>query len=130
MGKVGRRHFIRLAWLAIAAMAVFVWNKLTLNHLEMGKPKKRIFPFNKNKSVTFVGNYIIVNHEDVTKVLSSHCTHLGCTINQTENSRLVCPCHGSEYDLNGTVLKGPAYKNLKTIPSKIVADGTKIEIEG
>ena len=130
MEKVGRRNFIRLVWLAIIAMVAFAWNKLTLNHLEMDAQKKRILPFNKNKTVAFAGSYIIINQHDTTKVLSSHCTHLGCTINQTENGRLVCPCHGSEYDLNGTVLKGPAYKNLETIPSKIIADGTKIEIEG
>lgn len=130
MVKVGRRNFIQLAWLAIIAMMVFVWDKLTLNHLDLEKQKKRVFPFNKNKTVAFVGNYIIINQSEKTKVLSSHCTHLGCTINQTENNRLVCPCHGSEYDLNGNVLKGPAYKSLETIPSKIIADGTKIEIEG
>lgn len=130
MVKVGRRNFIQLAWLAIIAMMVFVWDKLTLNHLDLEKQKKRIFPFNKNKTVAFAGNYIIINQDEKTKVLSSHCTHLGCTINQTENNRLVCPCHGSEYDLNGNVLKGPAYRSLETIPSKIIADGTKIEIEG
>ena len=130
MEKEGRRNFIRLAWLAIIALVVLMWNKLTQNHLELEKQKKLIFPFNKNKAITFVGNYVIINREEKTKVLSSHCTHLGCTINQTENGRLICPCHGSEYDLNGNVVKGPAYKSLETLPSKIIADGTKIEIEG
>ena len=44
--------------------------------------------------------------------------------------RLVCPCHGSEYDLDGNVVKGPAWKNLEIIPSKITSDGTHIEING
>lgn len=93
------------------------------------KQKNNVLPFNRNKTVSFVENYIIINHEETTTVLSAHCTHLGCKINQTEKDRLVCPCHGSEYDLNGNVIKGPAYKSLELISSKITSDGTHIEIE-
>ena len=35
---------------------------------------------------------------------------------------LVCPCHGSEFDLNGKVIKGPANRNLNTLPYKIEGD--------
>lgn len=130
MKKVGRRSFLRLATVGIVVLFGFIWNKLTLSLIELKKQKMRIFPFNKNKEVSFTDNYIVVNSEDSTTVLSAHCTHLGCIINQTENGRLVCPCHGSEYDLNGNVVKGPAYRNLEIIPSKITSDGTQIEIEG
>jgi len=130
MKRADRRTFLRLAVAGVVAAIGFVWNKLTLNHIELKKQKTDVFPFNKNKTVSFVENYIIINHEDSTKVLSAHCTHLGCIINQTENGRLVCPCHGSEYDLGGNVVKGPAYKKLETIPSKITSDGTHIEIKG
>ncbi len=39
--------------------------------------------------------------------LSSQCTHRGCTID-AESTRLVCPCHGSAFGRDGTVLRGPA----------------------
>jgi Rieske Fe-S protein len=55
---------------------------------------------------------------------------LGCKIDKLEGDRFVCPCHGSEYDLNGKVIKGPAYKNLETVPSRISEDGNDIIIEG
>ena len=130
MEKVGRRTFLQLGVAAIISFLFLLWNKLTLNHLQALKQKTKIFPFNKNKSISFTGNYIIVNKKENTTVLSAHCTHLGCIINQTEDGKLVCPCHGSEYDLSGKVIKGPAYKNLKIIPSEITPDGKHIEING
>ncbi len=130
MEKVGRRTFFRLAMIGIVGFFVFVWNKLILDHLEMKREKARILPFNENKQVNFAGNYLIINYNDNTTVFSAHCTHLGCMINKTEKNRLICPCHGSEFGLDGKVVKGPAYKNLEIIPSKITPDGTHIEING
>ncbi len=49
------------------------------------------------------------------------CTHLGCVPNKTDKG-WSCPCHGSEYDLSGRVLKGPAPKNLELPPYDFVAD--------
>ncbi len=128
MERVGRRTFLQLGVAGVVSLLIFLWNKLTLNHLELLKQKVHVLPFNNNKEVSFAENFIIVNKNATTTVLSAHCTHLGCVINQVENERLVCPCHGSEYDLNGKVLKGPAYKNLEVIPSEIAADGKHIKI--
>ena len=43
--------------------------------------------------------------------LSPICTHRGCTVD-VNGGRLVCPCHGSTYDREGRVLKGPAERSL------------------
>jgi glycine/D-amino acid oxidase-like deaminating enzyme/nitrite reductase/ring-hydroxylating ferredoxin subunit len=45
--------------------------------------------------------------------VSLRCTHLGCLLrfNSAETS-WDCPCHGSRFDVDGTVLEGPAVKNL------------------
>lgn len=44
------------------------------------------------------------------------CTHLGCTVNwNAEQSRFICPCHGSQYDSEGRVLQGPAPRSLPII---------------
>jgi len=120
---------LKVITVGIASFFVFIWNKLTLNQIEIVEKKERLLPFNKNKQVSFFENYIVVHQDETTQVLSSHCTHLGCKINNLENGRLVCPCHGSEYDLEGKVLKGPAFKNLDKIHSKISSDGAHIEIE-
>lgn len=46
--------------------------------------------------------------------LSLVCTHLGCTVKVTSNE-LVCPCHGSVFDRQGRVLKGPARSDLQRL---------------
>ncbi len=45
--------------------------------------------------------------------LNAVCTHLGCVVpwNVAEN-KFMCPCHGSQYDSTGKVIRGPAPKSL------------------
>ncbi len=129
MPKINRRSFLQWGAAGIGFTLVFVWDKLTLRYMNMAKHRQQLFPFNKNKVVSFFNNFIVINKKKKVTVLSSHCTHLGCTINKEENGRLVCPCHGSEFDLDGNVMKGPAYQPLEKIPAKINADHTHIQIE-
>merc|ERR1711998_371345 len=41
--------------------------------------------------------------------LNAVCTHLGCVVpwNKAEN-KFMCPCHGSQYNKEGKVVRGPA----------------------
>jgi cytochrome b6-f complex iron-sulfur subunit len=39
--------------------------------------------------------------------VSATCTHLGCLL-ISNGLQFSCPCHGSEFDLNGRILVGPA----------------------
>lgn len=45
--------------------------------------------------------------------LNAVCTHLGCVVpwNPTEN-KFMCPCHGSQYNNEGKVIRGPAPRSL------------------
>jgi len=49
------------------------------------------------------------------------CTHLGCIPNRSDYGWL-CPCHGSQYDLSGRILRGPAPRNLDIPPYKFIGD--------
>ena len=53
--------------------------------------------------------------------LSPICTHLGCTV-EIEESRLACPCHGSNYDREGRVLRGPAERPLARYRAELMSD--------
>ena len=53
--------------------------------------------------------------------LSPICTHLGCTV-EIEQARLVCPCHGSTYDREGRVVRGPAEQALTSFKAELAAD--------
>ena len=57
--------------------------------------------------------------------LSLVCTHLGCTVESKENG-FTCPCHGSKYDTEGSVLNGPAQKKLNALRVEVNADGNLI----
>lgn len=125
-----RRTFLKIVVAGIVFLFVFIWNKLTLNHLKTSLSREKTFPLNKNKRVTFQDDFIIVTENNTTTTYSAHCTHLGCKIDKMENNQFVCPCHGSRYDLNGNVLKGPAYKNLEVVSSQVSEDGNNITIHG
>jgi len=58
-------------------------------------------------------------------VLSTTCTHRGCAV-ETRGEQLVCPCHGSTYDRNGAVLRGPAEQPLHKYQTRAVAGGVEI----
>lgn len=40
--------------------------------------------------------------------LSMQCTHEGCPVRPPVQGVITCPCHGSQYDLEGHVRRGPA----------------------
>jgi cytochrome b6-f complex iron-sulfur subunit len=55
--------------------------------------------------------------------VSRVCTHLGCLVKQ-EAGGFQCPCHGSRFALDGSVVKGPAPKALPWIAITRLATAT------
>lgn len=55
-------------------------------------------------------------------VLSPVCTHRQCVV-EVAGARIVCPCHGSEYDRSGQVLMGPAERPLTRYPAELNPEG-------
>lgn len=61
-------------------------------------------------------------------VFSPTCTHLGCQFTwNTANGHFECPCHGSVYALDGTVLGGPAPRRLDTLPTRMEKNELYVE---
>lgn len=52
--------------------------------------------------------------------LSKSCTHLGCSVPwDSEKKKFICPCHGSTFDIEGSVLTPPALRPLDYFPVMI-----------
>ncbi len=63
---------------------------------------------------------LLRDSEKSLRIINARCTHKGCTVKYSEkDNRLECPCHGSQYDLNGNVLRGPAPRPLTTYSGEI-----------
>ncbi len=74
----------------------------------------------------------IVRDTETLYVLSTVCTHLGCTPNWLENEgKFKCPCHGSGFYKTGINFEGPAPRPLErfrvalTDSGEILVDKTK-----
>ncbi|GAA4878079.1 FAD-dependent oxidoreductase [Kitasatospora terrestris] len=68
--------------------------------------------------VRFHGRRVAVcrDREGRLHTVGARCTHLGCTVhfNEAEQS-WDCPCHGSRFALDGTVVQGPATRPLEPL---------------
>ncbi len=67
-------------------------------------------------------------NESTVLAFSRKCTHMGCAVGAFQNGVSTCPCHGSQYDTNGKVIKGPAPNPLKTYTATV--SGTTVTIGG
>ena len=83
-----------------------------------GGPAPQAKPIAKTSDVP-VGSGVIVDDIVVTqptagvfKGFSAKCTHAGCTVNKVADGTIDCPCHGSKFNLDGSVANGPAAKPL------------------
>ena len=59
------------------------------------------------------------------------CPHLGCSYGFDDGKKhFVCPCHGSEFALDGRVLHGPATSPLSHLTWQPGPGSNEIDIEG
>jgi glucose/arabinose dehydrogenase/nitrite reductase/ring-hydroxylating ferredoxin subunit len=91
---------------------------LAKGHLE--PPKKTVDSLNADEGAIVeldgkkVAAYKTKDNDLIT--LSPVCTHRGCVVDWNELDKTWdCPCHGSRYEADGSVKKGPADKNLERI---------------
>jgi len=75
--------------------------------------------------VTLNGRTILLARDSHSSVraFESRCTHKQVTLKYDhKNRRLACPAHGSRFDLDGKVTKGPAKLDLATYPAFLRGD--------
>jgi cytochrome b6-f complex iron-sulfur subunit len=120
-----RRKFLKI--LSFGSVSLFL---STLIFLFL---KIFLFPFSTRKTIVSIDEYkineginefdkekiAIIKNKDKYLILSTVCTHLGCTVKWDNKEHIFeCPCHQSVFSHRGVVLKGPAAKNLNTLKFK------------
>jgi len=61
------------------------------------------------------------------KAFDSTCTHQGCPVTSIVGQQIVCPCHGSAFDVaTGDVVNGPATSPLT--PKKVTVTGSTLTV--
>lgn len=114
--SISRRKFVRYGGLILLAPVIYAWNELVGGEAIKAKPKAIQIPGGAiPQGFSFHDQVIIFREDDELKIFLSKCTHLGCKINREIEGKLVCACHGSSFDKNGSPLNGPAVKALKKL---------------
>ena len=129
-----RRSFLTIVWTVLGIAAVGELVAVIITFLKRGKAGKIA-----GKSVSIIeagyadsypvgsvtaniqGRFYLCRMEDGGFLaLSSKCTHLGCTVPWEEKEkRFACPCHGSSFDITGSVITTPATRPLDMYPIHI-----------
>ncbi|MGH2575835.1 MAG: ubiquinol-cytochrome c reductase iron-sulfur subunit [Ignavibacteria bacterium] len=90
----------------------------------------------KNASLANVGGSVLLDDENILirmsqtqfAALNLICRHKGCVV-ELDKTKFVCPCHGSEYELDGKVTMGPSKENLKTYETVYNSDAGTVTVK-
>jgi quinol---cytochrome c reductase iron-sulfur subunit, bacillus type len=71
----------------------------------------------------------LVKSGDRVRALHSTCTHLGCrTSYDRDTRRILCPCHGGVYDVQGNVIAGPPPAALQGLSTRVENDSVLVRL--
>lgn len=77
----------------------------------------------------YVDGIIIANAKGTFVALSKACTHQSTTINYRSNTNdFLCPNHGSQFKIDGTVQVGPAAQALTVYKTEVLNSGNSLKI--
>lgn len=130
---INRREFLNIAWLASLGFITIDLGGVTY-FFAMPRFKEGefggVFTIGKIADLPPAGsppvNYPKVklwlsNTEQGVMGLYKVCTHLGCLYNwNSQENKFICPCHGSQFQANGTYIQGPAPRSLDTFAVQLV----------
>lgn len=127
--EVERRRFLGLLGSGALGIAVLGTGVTTVRYLEpnvLYEADTR-FVVGRPEDIA-VGTVLVLTRQKVYVIrveegfyaLSSVCTHLGCvTRHEPAEEGFFCPCHGSRFQLDGSVRAGPAPQPLPRVELSI-----------
>ena len=77
------------------------------------------------------GGYLVKELAGGITVFAVNCSHLGCSVAYKVDTKIfACPCHGSQFDIEGKVTHGPAIYPLSNLGWKQGSSPTQILVQG
>ena len=122
-GCVSRREFLTLSGAAVVGVALVGCATTAVYHLPAAQGNVLVYLKDypelaqvggmiQLRIAGFPDPIILVRKEGQTYLaLSAVCTHLHCFVRPSKQF-LLCPCHGSTFDLDGHAVRGPAEEPL------------------
>ena len=133
-----RRDFLGLAatWSTLAALVLALLGIARLPRAAVLPSPSKKFRVTLPESLALGAAYVppgrsvaVVRDAAGVYAVSTVCTHLGCIVKQQADG-FHCPCHGSRFAPDGSVLRGPAPKSLPWLAVKHAGGNTFIVDEG
>ena len=122
--RPGRRGFmltLSAAWLAVMGFAKIATAGAKKVAVDISKIDK-LTKVGGSATVKIKGqDILLIRQGDKSfKALSGQCTHEACAVvYSAKDNKVQCPCHKSNFALDGKVLNGPATKNLPTYETSL-----------
>jgi nitrite reductase/ring-hydroxylating ferredoxin subunit/uncharacterized membrane protein len=71
---------------------------------------------------------LLVRDGEQIHAMSDTCSHLGCALHKgkLEEGTIVCPCHGSAFALDGSVVRGPATASQPSLEVRVRAGQVQV----
>jgi cytochrome b6-f complex iron-sulfur subunit len=129
-----RRSFLNKLWVLLGTLAFAEMIVMVIAFFRPRKPRTTaaeqaavivagaVDNFEPGTVSAFVrGKFYLARLEDGGFLaMSRTCTHLSCTVPWVSGeNRFICPCHSSEFDIRGEVIKPPAPRALDLYPVAI-----------
>ncbi|MBP8241869.1 MAG: ubiquinol-cytochrome c reductase iron-sulfur subunit, partial [Thermoflexales bacterium] len=131
--SVSRREFLNYVWGASMALFLAQFGGISflfaMPRFREGEVGGRFsqsvadFGYDANglPNANNVGKFWMVKVGDTINAIYKVCTHLGCLYGWNSTGKIfACPCHGSQFEVDGKWIAGPAPRNLDRFKMQIL----------
>lgn len=126
-----RRHFLQLAWKSLLGLsgALGLTGLVRYFSFQPYPTPQTSFDLGaldelniQSSMVVEQAQAIVVRTGNELRAFSLVCPHLGCVVDLKKDG-FTCPCHGSQFNLDGDVIQGPASQPLRPLDLEIDENG-------